>query len=94
MKINIDLDWDYLYKLPTEEYNKFTEKYLEFATNKLIEMENDCCKKKGKTKNNLTPKERNNMRLAINKRRDGKKLGENMLRLNKLFWKAIGSHSS
>ena len=86
MKINIDLDWDYLYKLPTKEFNEFTEKYLKFATKTIIAMEKDYLKKKGLLKKRLTSEEDRKMENALRQRKAYKKLGENILRLNKPFY--------
>ena len=80
-KINIDLDFEYLSKLPPEVYWRFVESYTKFSCQRLIIMEEEYLKKKRMTETK-TYEQMRKMQNAINSRKESKKIRNNLMKLN------------
>jgi len=86
-KIEIDLDFEYLDKLPYEEYNKLEEKFLEVVVKSITKAEEDYCRKKDTTREKIQKDfiSYNKMRNAIDKRKNIRKLANTLMKFNKVL---------
>jgi len=86
-KIEIDLDFEYLDKLPYEEYNKLEEQFLKLVVKAINKAEEDYCRKKGTTRQEIEKDFRSysKMRKAIDKRKNIKKLANTLMKFNKIL---------
>ena len=87
MKIQVDLDFEQLDKLPIEEYNKLERQYLEFVTKLMTSSEEDYCRKKGTTRKEVMKDyiSYSKMRNAMNKRKQIKKATGTLMKFNRML---------
>lgn len=87
MALKIDLDFEELDKLPPEQYNQLESKFLKLFQEAITKAEEDYCKKKGTTKEEIN-KDYNkykNMQNAINNRKEIKKFKNTCMKFNRML---------
>ena len=86
-KIKVNLDFEELDKLPIEDYNELERKYLDFVQKLLISTEEDYCKKKGITLEEVKSdfKSYRKMRIAVDRRKQIKEATKNLMGFNKML---------
>lgn len=85
--MEINLDFEYLDKLPVEEYNKIERRFLDYFQKLLISSEEDYCKKKGLSREEIFKNYKlySNMRIAVDKRKAIKKEKRNLMMFNRMM---------
>ena len=87
MKIDVDLNFEEIDKLPIDEYRKLEERFIKMLTKSIGLTQEDYCKKKGWKLNEILqdyPKY-HKMMIAVNKRKFLRKLANTCMMFNKLL---------
>lgn len=81
MNMEINLDFEYLDKLPSDAYWRFVDKYIDYCSKVWCAMEKEYLEKKG-LKEVKTYDEHKRMNRAINNRKPIKLIKNNLMKLN------------